>query len=108
MTEGVVSDLPERLRAELDRLAAVAQDAQQAGLDDEWPFWIDRDSDWDFEAAERWRNAFAPAVLLRTIEAHRKILKRHDHPHWCASDDFPSDACPDVRALASIYFPERS
>lgn len=48
---------------------------------------------------------------LRTIQAHRAILERHDRPHWCVSDAtgvgrawFRSAACLDVRALASIYF----
>ena len=47
-----------------------------------------------------------PSHVLRTIAAHRAILDRHDHRgKWClgAAPQPITGACPDVRALASIY-----
>jgi hypothetical protein len=50
-----------------------------------------------------------PARVLRDVVAHRAILDRHgpgvSHPDECGrcNDPWP---CDDVRALASIYFPE--
>lgn len=93
-----MTDLADRLRAALDHAEAVARDAQTAGLDDEWPFWIDRDGDWEFEAAGAWRNQFKPAACLRTIAAHREIVE------WCRSR-LPY-AAPVLRSLASIYPPD--
>jgi hypothetical protein len=50
-----------------------------------------------------------PAHVLRTIQAHRKIVGRHErgvfHPDECGrcNDPFP---CPDVRSIAAIYLPD--
>jgi hypothetical protein len=57
-----------------------------------------------------------PAHVLRTIQAHRKIIDRHK-PCRCGEQDEGGACrtcghcskyvpCPDVRDLASIYFPE--
>lgn len=56
-----------------------------------------------------------PAHVLRTIQAHRKIVDRHGKGHWCISADggygrmwWPSVAgsCEDVRGIAAIYLPD--
>lgn len=47
-----------------------------------------------------------PAHVLRTVQAHREILDRHDHRgKWClgAAPQPITGACPDVRSLAAIY-----
>lgn len=52
---------------------------------------------------------------LRTIQAHRQILGRHEASHHpepgetavCICCEEP-EPCPDVRSLASIYFPEEA
>ena len=61
-----------------------------------------------------------PAHVLRTIQAHREILGRHepdsptaDDPYccWCSRATTPADPapdwpCPDVRSIAATYLPD--
>jgi hypothetical protein len=109
----VTGDLVERLRAELDRLEAVAR----AAMDRESEWWWDRPE----SPAEEHIRAWRPEVVLRTIQAHRAILDRHkavpgaeqpvcDVCGFLAWDDeqmygdpYP---CPDVRSIAAIYLPD--
>ena len=52
-----------------------------------------------------------PAVVLRTIHAHREILGRHERGHWCVGTGragrmwWPNGACEDVHSIAAIYLP---
>lgn len=102
-------DLIERLRealAEHERIARLVHPADAA--------WIPGTSVFDALAA-----VADPPLMLRTIQAHRKILARHrlddDAPagdpfcSWCGrlhQADSPDYPCDDLRDLASIYFPE--
>ncbi len=60
---------------------------------------------------------YDPAHVLRTIQAHRRILERHSNPEYmCPRVDEEGvyfdwagggeSLCDDVRDVASIYFPE--
>lgn len=95
--------LPERLRAELLRREEIAQRATA------WRVTFGTTKQGVRHRLIEFANANDPAFVLRTIQAHRAILDRHgpgvSHPEECGrcNDPFP---CGDLRALASIYFPE--
>ncbi len=134
--------LVDRLRSELDRLEAIANAAAVPSL-----HWAE-DSAWltdmldplpsqRHERAPGWQPMITPeeikhiaandpATVLRTIQAHRKIIDDHQHEfglkHYlvdegdptfgctrCHDNDgliMPAGWCVTVLALASIYFPE--
>lgn len=117
MTGESLPVLVDRLRAELDRLEAIARTADGTHR---WPPRLAHDRP-QSKAAIELMKFHSPAHVLRTIQAHRKIIDRHraldgaDGVLVCRVcsfvDDFdlPDGAeypCADVLALASIYFPE--
>lgn len=105
-------DLIERLRAELDRLEAIAVATHESDGEGEW--WTGENLGDPFDEAD---SAFiaevGPAHVLRTIQAHRALL---DEFEMLATDRRRlTDAAMHlqfsvmrrvVEALASIYFPE--
>lgn len=118
----MTGDLVERLRQRLTDLEAIAGAAPDCLNREEWPFWVDVDDDGEHEAAKAWRDAFSPAVVLRTIQAHRKILNEFDRVRGASNealDRGQNDLVIALRAkevalevavdaLASIYFPEET
>jgi hypothetical protein len=68
------------------------------------------------EPRERWEQHHYAAAerleRLRTIQAHREILGRHERGHWCVGTGragrmwWPNGACEDVRSIAAIYLPD--
>lgn len=109
-----------RLRAELDRLEALAAPPADLPVVD---WYAAEEIDFagrrasgarggvpDFDAA--FIAAIPPQLVLRTIQAHRAILDRHagtwhfDQVWMCRKCGNAGAPCRDVRDLASIYFPE--
>lgn len=111
----MTGDLVERLRAALDRAEEIA-DAAIRPPSPPWAsarLWRQRPENAAFMAAN------GPDVVLRSVAAHRKILDRHAPREtsdgaactaclvtWHYEIDNEPWPCSDVRALASIYFPE--
>lgn len=102
----MTGDLVERLRAALDETEVIARVADGACVHveicDEGVEWHSGDFD-------------APAHVLRSVAAHRKILDRHAprtnilglHCAYCSGADWQLDwPCDDLLDVASIYFPE--
>lgn len=105
----VTGDLVERLRQRLTDLEAIAGAAPDCLNREEWPFWVDVDDDGEHEAAKAWRDAFSPAVVLRTIQAHRRLLAGHEpHPEysWACRKDNEFLPCETVKIVAAIYLPD--
>lgn len=107
----MTGDVVERLRAELDERERTARK------------WIDRRCDGcGRKVAARGVDGVVKCTqcdpsdlplsndhVLRTIQAHRAILDRHgQRAHWCLGTQPGLDraSCPEVRSLASIYFPD--
>lgn len=100
-----MADLVEWLEQQLRTDEQIARDAEEAGIDDEPTFWVGR--------ADVWRRAIGPAAVLRTIAAHRAILKLHkvnatpgEGCRVCdeyKGYDYAPEPCETVRLLAAIY-----
>jgi hypothetical protein len=105
----MMDDLVDWLRLQLDEDERKATDGQRAGLDDDWPFWIDRDDDWDFEAAEAYRDHFKPARVLRDVQAKRRIVEvavsRHKASVVLPAGHREASAVSAIAVLQFLAFP---
>jgi hypothetical protein len=115
----VTGDLVERLRSALDEAERIAS---AVILNDHEPWWTGDDLGAHVDEHD---SAFivanGPAVVLRTIQAHRKIVDAHppqedqgwdpgpDLCYTCRYDnglDRYAYPCPTVLSIAAIYLPD--
>ena len=68
-------DIREFLEARLAEDEAVARAAE--ALDTNWPFWVEVDNEFDFDAANEFRSRLGPARVLRDVATGLGLLALH-------------------------------